>query len=82
MTPASNEVQPEGRGFKAGSRVRAIFDPSGVSTVHIGWTPNPKQERALVADQGIDLIVGGLGSGKSDVGSLKLLRWALRLGIQ
>jgi len=74
----NKDLQPEGRGFKTGSRVRAIFDPSGVSTVHISWTPNPKQERALVPDRGIDLIVGGLGSGKSDVGSLKLLRWALR----
>lgn len=78
MKSAHDEVHPEGKGNKKGSRQRAIFDPAGIAATTIAWTPNAKQERALVPDTGIDLIVGGLGSGKSDVGSLKLLRWALR----
>jgi len=72
------EVHPEGRGRKKGSREKAIFEPRGVSCLYTKWTPNKKQELALASDTGIDLIVGGLGSGKSDLGALKLLRWALR----
>jgi len=72
------EAHPEGRGFKAGTRERAKFDPSRKGLLRTRWTPNGKQEQVLVSDTGIDLIVGGLGSGKSDVGALKLLRWALR----
>src|SRR5262245_21079490 len=74
----SVEVHPEGKGFKRGSRERATFDATGLAAATTVWSPNAKQERALVTDLGIDLIVGGLGSGKSDVGALKLLRWALR----
>jgi hypothetical protein len=78
MSDGPDETHPEGKGFKKGSRERALFDPSGTAIVSTVWRPNPKQERVLVPDVGIDLIVGGLGSGKSDVGALKLLRWALR----
>jgi hypothetical protein len=74
----SVEVHPEGKGFKRGSRERATFDATGLAAASTVWSPNAKQERAIVTDTGIDLIVGGLGSGKSDVGALKLLRWALR----
>ena len=78
MSGGLGEVHPEGRGYKKGSRERALFDPSRVSCARTLWRPNTKQERALASDTGIDLLVGGLGSGKSDVGALKLLRWALR----
>jgi hypothetical protein len=72
------ELHPEGKGFKRGSRVRSVFDPNGSTGVATLWTPNELQAAALASDVGIDLIVGGLGSGKSDVGALKLLMWALR----
>jgi hypothetical protein len=72
------ELHPEGRGFKRGSRVRSVLDPDGFTGVATEWVPNEKQASALASDVGIDVIVGGLGSGKSDVGALKLLMWALR----
>ena len=78
MSGGLGEKHPEGRGFKAASRGKVLVDASRMSSVETTWTPNEKQARALASDSGIDLIVGGLGSGKSDVGALKLIRWALK----
>lgn len=78
MSGGLGETHPEGRGFEAASRGKARVDATRMSGVETTWTPNDKQARALASDAGIDLIVGGLGSGKSDVGALKLIRWALK----
>jgi hypothetical protein len=72
------ELHPEGKGFKRGSRERAVFDPQGCTGIATKWGAQEHQAKALASDTGIDVIVGGLGSGKSDVGALKLLTWALR----
>ena len=41
------------------------------------WKPFLRQRAVLARDEGIDLVVGGIGSGKSQVAAHKILRWAL-----
>lgn len=78
MSGGLGEILPEGKGRKVGSRKPSRVDATRASGAYTSWRPTDKQARALTPDTGIDLIVGGLGSGKSDVGAMKLLRWALR----
>lgn len=42
------------------------------------WRPQPHQAAVLAHDAGIDLCVGGVGAGKSQVAALKVLRWVGR----
>lgn len=42
------------------------------------WRPQQHQEPVLGHDTGVDILVGGVGSGKSDVGAFKFLRWVFQ----
>src|SRR3990167_2140083 len=72
---------PGGRGRKSAERERLASIPPlspDVRALRCEWQAQEHQREVLWHDDGIDVIVGGLGSGKSDVGAYKLLRWATR----
>jgi hypothetical protein len=73
----------EGRGRSDGSRaILSDFDagpPVVLPTLiaETAWKPQEFQDRVLACVDGVTLAVGGVGSGKSEAGALRLLKWAL-----
>lgn len=43
------------------------------------WRPKPMQEPVLENDAGIDVVVTGVGGGKTQIAAEKALRWAIEL---
>lgn len=78
MSGSLLEASPYGQGNTLASRAaRAPLAP-GLARVGMDWTPQVHQAQLLAVDRGILLSAGALGSGKSEPGALRLLKWALR----
>jgi phage terminase large subunit-like protein len=71
-----------GRGFSSADREDAAPGRRGalsssVAALPTEWVPFPNQAGMLAVDRGIVMAIGALGSGKSEPGALKLIKWAL-----
>ena len=81
MSGAVLEHNPHGQGRTRAScatdelGVVGQDDPAWCST---SWKPQEFQEKVLACERGIVFAVGGIGSGKSEAGALRLLKWALQ----
>jgi hypothetical protein len=90
MSGSLRERSPYGQGNTLASRAGRVALAPGVARVGVQrapnaagelapiWEPQEHQAQLLAVDRGILLSAGALGSGKSEPGALRLLKWALR----
>jgi hypothetical protein len=86
MSGSLREASPYGQGNTLASRAQRAPIAEGVARVGVQrlpdgspvWEPQEHQAALLAVDRGIILSAGALGSGKSEPGALRLLKWALK----
>jgi hypothetical protein len=80
VTDVTEKLTPYGRGRKLADQrgLEVASDDEVLDRAFTSnWKPFPLQEGVLATDDGVYIVIAGLGGGKTLVGANKLVRWVL-----